>query len=114
MNIAKHMLGHLIRISIKGPAIGTPECENLLERALNHWSGLKERRMGDWDVPNKLVVARRARQVKQNAWKKGRLNAKKAEELRKKGFSGISKNAITRHEHREARLVRRQLRPIIL
>jgi hypothetical protein len=38
------MLGHLIRISIEGPAIGTPECENLLERALNHWSGLKERR----------------------------------------------------------------------
>ena len=75
------MLGHLIRISIEGPAIGTPECE----------------------IPNKLVVARRARQVKQNAWKKERLNAEKAEELRKKGFSGMSKHAITRHEHREAR-----------
>jgi hypothetical protein len=46
----------------------------------------------DWDVPNK-----------QNAWKKERLNAEKAEELRKKGFSGMSKYAITRHEHREAR-----------
>jgi hypothetical protein len=72
-----------------------PECDNLLERALNHWSGLKERRMDrDWDVPNK-----------QNAWKKERLNARKAEELRKKGFSigHMSKHAITRHEHREAR-----------
>jgi hypothetical protein len=49
-----------------------------------------------------LVVARRAREVKQNAWKKERLNVEKAEELRKKGFSGISKHAITRHEHREA------------
>jgi hypothetical protein len=67
--------------------------DNLLERALNHWSGLKERRMDrDWDVPNK-----------QNAWKKERLNAEKAEELRKKGFSGMSKHAITRHEHSEAR-----------
>jgi hypothetical protein len=68
-----------------------------VERALNHWSGLKERRMNwDWDVPNKLVVARRAREVKQNAWKKERLNAEKAEELRKKGFSGMTKHAITR------------------
>jgi hypothetical protein len=39
------MLEHLMRISIEGPAIGTPECEKLLERALNHWSGLKERRI---------------------------------------------------------------------
>jgi hypothetical protein len=47
----------------------------------------------DWDVPNK-----------QNAWKKERLNAEKAEELREKGFSGMTKHAITRHgEHREAR-----------
>jgi hypothetical protein len=35
--------------------------------------------------------------------KKERLNAEKAEELRKKGISGMSKHAITRHEHREAR-----------
>jgi hypothetical protein len=34
----------------------------------------------DWEVPNKLVLARRAREVKQNAWKKERLNAEKAED----------------------------------
>jgi hypothetical protein len=103
-SLGVEMLEHLMRISIEGPAIGTPECENLLERALNHWSGLKERRMDrDWEVPNKLVVARRARHIKQNAWKKERLNAEKAEDLRKKGFSGMSRHAITRHEDREAR-----------
>jgi hypothetical protein len=31
------------------------------------------------------------------------INAEKAEELRKKGISGMSKHAITRHEHHEAR-----------
>jgi hypothetical protein len=31
-----------------------------------------------------------------------KFDAEKAEELRKKGFSGMSKHAITRHEHREA------------
>jgi hypothetical protein len=39
-SLGVEMLEHLMRISIKGPAIGTPECEKLLERALNHWSGL--------------------------------------------------------------------------
>jgi hypothetical protein len=57
------MLEHLMRISIEGLAIRTPECEKLLERALNHWSGLKVRRMDrDWEVPNKLELARRARE----------------------------------------------------
>jgi hypothetical protein len=41
--------------------------------------------------------------IKQNAWKKEKQDAEKAEELRKKGFSGMSKHAITQHEHREAR-----------
>jgi hypothetical protein len=38
-SLGVEMLEHLMRISIEVPAIGTPECENLLERALNHWSG---------------------------------------------------------------------------
>jgi multisubunit Na+/H+ antiporter MnhC subunit len=37
------------------------------------------------------------------AWKKEKQDGEKAEELREKGFSGMSKHAITRHEHREAR-----------
>jgi hypothetical protein len=58
---------------------------------INHWSGLKERRMDrDWDVP------------------KERLNAEKAEELRKKGFSGMSKHMPSLGTNTE-RLVRRQL-----
>jgi hypothetical protein len=57
----------------------------------------------NWEVPNKLVLVQRARQLKQNAWKKEKQDAETAEVLRKKGFSGISKHAITRHERREAR-----------
>ena len=52
------MLEHLMRISIEGPAIGSPECEKHLERALDHWSNLKERRINrDWEAPSKLVIA---------------------------------------------------------
>jgi hypothetical protein len=98
------MLEHFMRISIEGPAIGTPSViEKLLRRAVNHQSGLrlKRRRMDwDWEVPIKLVLAQRAREVKQNAWKKDKQDAGKAEEMRKIGFSGTSSN---RHEIREAR-----------
>jgi hypothetical protein len=60
-----------VRISIEGPAIRTPEFEELVERLLDHWSGLKERRIDrNWEVPSKLALARRARKVKQNVWKK--------------------------------------------
>jgi hypothetical protein len=42
-------LEHLMRISIEGPELGTAECESLIKRALDHWLGIKERRMNrEW------------------------------------------------------------------
>jgi hypothetical protein len=43
----------------------------------------------DWEVPNKLVLARRARGVKQNAWKKERLNkCRRGRRAEEKGVLG--------------------------
>jgi hypothetical protein len=70
-----------VRISIEGPAIGTPEFEELIERVLDHWSGLKERRIDrNRDVPSKLALARRARKVIQNVWKKKKKKKKEKTE----------------------------------
>jgi hypothetical protein len=88
------------------------QCEKLLERALNHWSGLKEHRMDrDLEVSTKLVLAWRAREVKQNMRKEEKQVAEKTEELRKIGFSGKSKHAVILGTNTTVRLVRRQLRP---
>jgi hypothetical protein len=57
----------------------------------------------DWETPSKLVMARRARQVKLYAREKEAADKRKVEEQRKAGTLGMSKHAITRREKREDR-----------
>jgi predicted metal-dependent peptidase len=82
--------------------MGTPALDKLIQRALDHWCGLKERRMNcDWETPSKLVMARRARQMKLHAREKEAADERKVEEQRKAGTLAMSKYAITRREKRE-------------
>ena len=91
-------LEQLMRISLEGPDIGTPEFEEYLERAVELWSGKKDRRYQySWNRDSKIKIARRERR-KQH--KKEEREQKRQKELKD---AKESKNAITRREKRNAR-----------
>jgi hypothetical protein len=68
-SLGLEMLEHLMRISIEGPAMGTLECEKLIERALGHRSSLKERRiygsgLGGTDQADARPASRRSKSIR--------------------------------------------------
>ena len=93
-------LEQLMRISLEGPPLKSPEFDELLQRAVAHWAGLKNRRCDQtmsWNISSSIEIARRKRKAERKRTQK----EKEAKE--KAGNFTESKRLITRREIRLAR-----------